>query len=255
MNVPRTDQITAGITHDWSSALVVAADVVEARGRHLLVTRDLNYPELDLPLSPRPEPTYQRITAVDSIGHSWYRALQIGAAGHAARVPSWSVAYTWSLSERDTEDFNFSPQDQRNPQAERGPAANDTRHRIVATTQLQLPWGLRFSPVGALQSGLPYTITLGTDQNHDLVNNDRPQGVARNSARGGGLIQIDARLAKTFRAGHHTFQGILEAFNVANRANWTANDGRQNSPIFGGPTDAAPSRQIQVGIRFDFSRN
>jgi len=251
LTVPRTDQFMAGLTHVWSAALTIAADVVEARGKHLLMTRDLNYPDLNDPSRQRPDPQYQRVAAVDSIGHSWYRALQIGAESRA-RMLSWSAAYTWSLSERDTEDSNFSPQDQTNLQAERGPAANDMRHRLVVAGQSQLPWGLQFSPVVTLQTALPYNITLGIDRNRDLVNNDRPPGVGRNSARGGGLIQIDARLAKAFRWAHHTVQGSLETFNVANRANWTGDDGKQTSPTYKGPTNAAPSRQIQIGVRFDF---
>ncbi len=253
LNVPVTEQFTVGFTHVYSPALVVAADIVKSRGQHLFVTRDLNYPRFDLPSSPRPDPQYQRVTAVDSIGHSWYRALQIGAEGRAGQSLSWSLAYTWSLSERDTEDHSFSPQDQTNPQAERGPAANDTRHRLAVTAQSRLRWGLRLSPVVALQSALPYTITLGKDANGDGVNNnDRPPGVDRNSARGGGFIQIDMRLAKSFRQRDHTIEAIVESFNVANRANWTGDDGKLNSPTFGGPTKAAASRQIQAGVRFDF---
>jgi len=247
MSVPRTDQFTAGVTHVWSPALVVAADVVEARGRNLLMTRDLNYPSPQ-----RRDSEYQQVFAVDSIGHSWYRALQISAESRGAGRLSWSAAYTWSLSERDTEDANFQPQDQTNPQAERGPAANDTRHRLVATAQSQLPWGLQLSPVVALQSPLPYTITLGTDRNGDLATNDRPAGVGRNSARGSGLIQIDVRIAKSLRWGSHTAQASCEAFNVTNRANWIGYDGNWASPTFGRPTSAGPSRQIQIGVRFDF---
>jgi hypothetical protein len=252
MSVPRTDQFMAGVTHVWSPAFVVSADVVKARGRHLLLTRDLNYPQFDLPLSPRPNPHYQKIVAVDSTGHSWYRAVQIGVESLTARKLSWSAAYTWSLTERDTEDYTFSPQDQMKPEAERGPAANDTRHQFVATAQSALPWGLRLSPVVALHSAVPYTITLGRDANHDLVNNDRPPGVSRNSARGGGFIQADVLLAKAYRRGNRTIQGIVEVFNVANRANWTGVDGRQSAPTPGVPTAAGPSRQIQVGLRVDF---
>ena len=129
LNVPRTDQITAGITHAWSSALVVAADVVEARGQHLLETRDLNYPQFDLPLSPRPDTKYQRVAAVDSIGHSWYRALQIGAEGRKATSLSWSVT---CRAPRSTKTQLHPRPDEL--QAERGPAANDTRHCDQADT-------------------------------------------------------------------------------------------------------------------------
>jgi hypothetical protein len=106
--------------------------------------------------------------------------------------------------------------------------------------------------VTVAQSALPYTITTGKDDNGDGVFNDRPDGIPRNSARGTALFQLDIRLLKRFGNGSRHLEVLAEAFNVTNRTNWTAYDGKQNSATFGRPTDAAPPRQVQVGARIAF---
>ncbi|HEV3216993.1 MAG TPA: carboxypeptidase regulatory-like domain-containing protein [Vicinamibacterales bacterium] len=254
MRVPYTDQFTIGVQRALTSQLAVTADVVQGRGRYLLVTHDLNYPDLNAPNLPKPRPdlSYQRVTTVESRGNSWYRGLQIGLEKRPSRHYSYSLAYTLSRSERDTEDYTFVPQDQRDFSAERGPAANDARHRLSAALNLDLPGGLRLTAVITAQSALPYTITTGSDDNHDTFNNDRPAGVGRNSARGADFRQMDARMSKSFGEGAKRVEVLAEAFNLTNRANWTAYDGRKISPTFSRPTAALPARQIQVGVRFDF---
>jgi carboxypeptidase family protein/TonB-dependent receptor-like protein len=254
MRVPYTDQFTVGIQRALISQLAITADVVQARGRHLLVTHDLNYPDLNAPTLPRPRPdsSVQRVSTVESLGNSWYRGLQIGLEKRPSRHYSYTLAYTLSRSERDTEDYTFVPQDQRDFAAERGPAANDARHRLSAALNVDVPRGLRFTAVLTAQSALPYTITTGSDDNHDTFNNDRPAGVGRNSARGANFRQMDARLSKSFGAGAKRVEVLVEAFNLTNRANWTGYDGKKISPTFGRPTAALPARQIQAGVRIDF---
>jgi hypothetical protein len=44
------------------------------------------------------------------------------------------------------------------------------------------------------ESGVPYNITTGFDDNGDTVINDRPDGVGRNSARGANQVNLDLRL-------------------------------------------------------------
>lgn len=146
----------------------------------------------------------------------------------------------------------FFPQDQRDFAAERGPAANDARHRLSAAVNVDLPLGVRFAALMTLQSALPYTITTGSDDNRDTNNNDRPAGVGRNSERGADLRQLDARVSKAFNMRRGRIELLVEAFNLTNRANWTNFDGRLTSKTSGGPKGALPPRQVQGGIRIDF---
>jgi hypothetical protein len=189
------------------------------------------------------------IQTVESRGNSWYTGLQSALEkGHSARH-SYTVAYTLSTAERDTEDFTFVPQDQHAFAAERGPAANDVRHRLAASLNLDIPADLRLTTVVIAQTALPYTITTGTDDNHDGNRNDRPIRLGRNSARGAPFVELDVRLSKTVHIGRTSTEVLGEAYNLTNRANWTGFDGRQTSKTFGHPTSALRSRQVQVGIR------
>jgi hypothetical protein len=249
MHVPYTDQFSIGLQRTVTREMALTADVIQARGRDLLVTHDLNYPD---PNGTRPDPLYQQVTAVESRGNSWYRGLQIALEKRHSHGHSYTLAYTLSTSERDTEDYTFVPQDQRDFAAERGPAANDVRHRLSAGLNLDLPARLRFTSVLTAQSALPYTITTGRDDNHDGHINDRPSGFGRNSARGTDFRQVDARLSKSFRARGARVEVLVEAFNLANRANWTNYDGNQSSKTYCQPTAALPARQLQVGARIDF---
>jgi hypothetical protein len=255
MAMPYTDQATFGVQRRLSSQIAATVDLVYARGRRLLVTHDLNYPDLSDPIQlvpPRPNPAFQRVLAVESRGNSWYRGLQVGIEGRNSGRYSYSAAYTWSLSERDTEDYTFVPQDQRDFAAERGPAANDVRHRLAASLTAELPFELQLTTVITVQSALPYTITTNNDDNGDTNTNDRPLGVGRNSARGDDFSQADVRLSRLFRTRFCRLEALVEAFNVANRANWSGFDGRQNSQTYGRPTTALPGRQVQAALRLDF---
>src|SRR5262249_46248162 len=150
---------------------------------------------------------------------------------------SFSIAYTMSSSQRDTEDSDFMPQDQRDFAAERAPSLSDGRHRLAASISLNLTRTVRVTGVMVAQSALPYTITTGSDNNSDGVKNDRPPGLPRNSARGTPLFQTDVRLSKAFGFGSRHLDVLVEAFNVLNRANWTTYDGVQISSTFGRPID------------------
>jgi hypothetical protein len=248
MHVPYTEQLSIGAQRALSSQMSVTADFIVARGRDLMATYDLNYPDLT---SVRPDPSFQRVTAVESVGSSWYRGLQIGLEKRYARGHSYTVAYTLSTAERNTEDYTFVPLDQRNLALDHGPAASDVRHRLSVGVSLDLAKGVRFTTIVTGQSALPYTITTGK-LNIDGYNNDRPPGVGRNSARGADFRQVDARLSKAFHARGHRVEALVEAFNVVNRANWTNYDGNQASLTFGRPTAALPAREVQLGARVTF---
>jgi hypothetical protein len=249
---PFTEQASAGVRHA-RGPMMFTADVVWARGHNLLRSRDLNYPDLSFPGTPkpRPDPSVQRVNVRETKGNSWYEGLLIGIRKRHAASHSYAIAYTLSRSERDTEDFDFLAQDQRNYAAERGSSSNDVRHRLSASVNVDLPWGFRFSTVMTAQSASPYNITTGTDDNGDGELTDRP-GIPRNSARGDDFWQIDARVSKTFKVGCCRIELLAESFNVANHRNWIDYTGTLTSSSYGQPTGATRPREIQLGVRVDF---
>ena len=91
----------------------ISADLVRARGLGLLRSTDANYPNLDDPARVRPDSSFQRITIVETKGNSWYTGLQVGIEKRLSARHTYTVAYTLSETERNTEDFNFFPMDNR----------------------------------------------------------------------------------------------------------------------------------------------
>jgi hypothetical protein len=249
---PYTQQYTVGVQRQIGQTLSVQADVVRARGKGLLRSVDANYPNLDDPDRRRPDPRFQRITVVETKGNSWYTGLQVGLEKRLSARHTYTLAYTLSETERDTEDFNFFPVDNRFYDAERGPATNDSRHRVSAAFTLYLPWNIQAGTLVAARSKLPYNITTGRDDNRDTQTNDRPAGTGRNSARGASLFQADLRLSKMLRVRGLEMEFIGEAFNITNQKNWTSFTGDQLAATFGRPTQGEITRQIQLGLRVDF---
>ncbi len=249
---PFTQQLTVGFQQQIGRTFSVGVDLVSSRGQNLLRSSDLNYPNLDDPLRRRPDPNFQRITVVQTLGRSWYTGLQVGIEKRLSARHSYSVAYTLGETERDTEDFNFFPVDQRNYAGERGPASNDARHRLSAAFSVELPGGVQLGTLVAARTKLPYNITTGADDNRDTQTNDRPVGTGRNAGRGARLVQWDLRATRPIRIGPRRVEIIAEAFNLTNQKNWTNFDGNQRSATTGRPTNGEITRQVQLGLRVDF---
>lgn len=230
--------------------LGVSADVVRALGHNLPIGWDLNYPD---PLThARPDPALQQLIVTAPYGESWYTGLQVGVRKPLSHHYAYTIAYTLSSTENDTDGLHVFPQDQNKLLSDRGPSANDARHRSTTSWTLDLPAHFGLSGVVSARSGLPYNITTGADDNKDSVINDRPADVGRNSARGASGFTADVRFWKTFFVGQSRLQLLVEIFNVTNQANWTGFQGNLSKPTFGLPATSGPPRQLQIAARFDF---
>jgi Carboxypeptidase regulatory-like domain len=74
----------------------------------------------------------------------------------------------------------------------------DTRHRLTTNLSLGLPKSNSISFLIFANSGRPYSITTGKDNNGDQVTNDRPAGLPRNSLRGPGSYNVNMSYTKQF---------------------------------------------------------
>jgi len=70
---------------------------------------------------------------------------------------------------------------QYDPQADYGRAAFDVRHRAFIGGNLFLPRAFSLSPFVIINSGQPFNVTTGQDNNGDSIFNDRPSLVSTNS--------------------------------------------------------------------------
>jgi hypothetical protein len=249
-STPYTDQLSVGVQHQLGSELGISIDLVRALGYRLLIEGDLN--RADPATKLKPDPTLDQVLVTETIGRSWYTGLQIGVRKRQSHGYGFSVAYTWSTSENNTDGRSVLPVDPDDLMADRGPSANDARQRVTGTGTVELPLGCRFATVVSARSALPYNIITGGDGNNDGQNNDRPSGFSRNSARGSPAFQADVRVSKVWTFGKPRLELLVETFNVTNRPNWTAYNGTQGAASFGQPTTAGLPRQLQLGVRFDF---
>ena len=126
-----------------------------------------------------------------------------------------------------------------------------------------LPLGVFMTLGVSAQSGQPYTITTGTDDNADTNRNDRPAGVPRNSETGPGFNSISLNLSKAFFLRRSTAGGgaggggtqvnvFANATNLLNRGNYQNVSSALTSTRFGQPTSADDPREIEIGMRFRF---
>ena len=190
-----------------------------------------------------------------------------------------TVNYRLGSAWNETDDPFGLPADNRDPDADWGPARSDVRHRLSGYLSTRIWKGLNLDTRFAASSGQPYTIATGRDGNGDTVLNDRPAGVGRNSARGAWQANLNERLTwrlgvgppaaavpimnrigdtmSVFTSGsamakRYTLVLYADAQNVLNRVNDVGYSGVMTSPFVGRPTAALTGRQIRLGAQFVF---
>ncbi len=162
-----------------------------------------------------------------------------------------------------------------------GPANNDVQRRFnvgISSSQLRnLNANLNIN----VSSAPPYTIRTGTDDNADLVFNDRPLGVGRNTVRatgqwtingffnygwtfgkpverpggisfrndGGGLAVSQAAAQST---GRYRLSLIVNVQNLTNHGNLTGYTGTLTSINYGKPTTVQGTRKVDIGLGLSF---
>ena len=143
-----------------------------------------------------------------------------------------------------------------------GPSDFALHHTFEAHGLVQLPWKIQFSSLFRVQSGFPYTqgglVPLDQDGNSNF--NGRDLKTARNAFSAPRFVNMDLRIAKTFRINERvSVLGLFEFFNLFNSANPAAVNFNQNhsprlpgEPVFGTVSQFLPGREGQFGLRIEF---
>jgi hypothetical protein len=93
---------------------------------------------------------------------------------------------------------NGSSENQYDWRSDWAPSNFDTRQRFLSNLTVNLPRAMSASFLTIANSGRPYSMTTGSDNNGDQATNDRPTGVPRNSLRGPGFYNVNMSFTKTF---------------------------------------------------------
>jgi hypothetical protein len=161
-----------------------------------------------------------------------------------------------------------------------GYTASDERHRWVLSGVVELPFGIKFSPIVQLASARPYTAVQGISDvfgfgsgvgaTHVILLNDQPNNLRATAAfttaqlntclaenrcsqgtfgnvRGQTFFQFDARFSKVIKFGERrTLDLFFQAFDLTDRANFGQNFVTNiRSAAFGTPNGfLAPSSTI-----------
>jgi hypothetical protein len=151
------------------------------------------------------------------------------------------------------------PADNYNLRDEWSAAGRFPVHTWGSTVNAQLPLGVFLTGTMSADSGRPYSITTGKDDNMDGTVNDRPPGHQRNTERGPKFLVFNFNISKAFFFGGTANGGTrtnLNAFanmtNAFNNINYGPRSAVMTSPNFGLSTSALDPRQIEVGLRFQF---
>jgi hypothetical protein len=216
-------------------------------------------------------------------GYSIYHAGTLSVRKAFAHHYSILGNYTYSKSIDLATDVQLtdSPMDYLRPQLDRALGDNDVRDRFVLALLGETPatWApalrnFKLSMLNTLQSPRHYTIFAGFDVNGDgFPFSDRVGEIGRNTYQGDSSYTTDIRLQRVFSLGERlAAEASVEVFNLFNRANVNAidtvygaadfqgpvprqfGDGVSSTanPTFGSPSYAAPAREIQLALRFNF---
>jgi hypothetical protein len=259
------------VTHQWSLNLerqfgrdyAVTLGYLGVRGEHLSRTRDINLlpavatqgslangtPVTYFRHPGRANPAFGRISLFDSGADSIYHGGFIQLTKRMSQSFQVQTSYTFSHAIDDRPDFTSvvvgaddskNAQDTLNPNAERGRANSDIRHRFVIAGVWDINYGAslqnramkallrgyQFSLLTTLQSGRPLSEAVGSgDPNNDQNSGtDRFPFIGRNTIEAPGLAQLDIRFSRNImlykeRVG---LRLIFEAFNLTNRVNFAS---------------------------------
>ena len=282
LKMERIHRYSAAIDRNFSAKLRGSLTFSSARYGNQLRGVNLNVPVDGV----RPDASFANVIEVvpDASAHTYdvVSDLHLNFAGgirnaaEAAWNPKRSVIrfnYRHRRSYNNTDGaFSVSPSGSLDDQW--GSAGGDTRHRLRASVSTQAVRNLNAQLSWDANSGAPYTITTGNDDNGDSIFNDRPVLTPRNSARLPWRSTLSANLSYTVPIGQAPGaeggrpgaggrgggrggrqKGItinVSAQNLTNRSNFSGFSGVMTSQYFMQATSVSNPRQVDLSIRVSF---
>lgn len=282
LHLSRTRDINLFPTQPIASCIVPTASLTcaSAGATPVVINR---HPSL------RPNPNFGRISLFESGADSIYHAVFVQLTKRYAQNFQVQMSYTFSrvidtapdaTSVVVGADDTKVTQDTLNPNIDRAVGDTNIKNRVVLSGVWDLNYfngvnnrvgryivrGWQLAVIGQAQSGRPYSATAPSDIGNDgNTRNDRAPGFGRNTFYNFGSGNWDLRVTKILPlvGDRVTMRLIGEAFNIANKANFTSpNQTPYNynattniftpATNFGLPTNTSDPRIIQVAARITF---
>jgi hypothetical protein len=169
---PYTMQFAIGADQQLFRGATLSVNYLNARGVHQFVSQNVSYGT--------PAPTQYQYQS-----EGVFRQNQLIANFNlrSSRYYSLFGYYVLNFAKADTAGLTSFPTVPFNLGADYGRAQFDVRNRLFIGGNVTLPFRITLSPFIVAQSGTPYNVTIGQDQNNDTIFNDRPEFLpGRNSA-------------------------------------------------------------------------
>jgi hypothetical protein len=192
------------------------------------------------------------LTTLESSAKSLYRALTIGLvkqySNHFQFQLNYQLSETLADDDNERDPFTYRYAVANNFQPDYGFSDLNERHRVNAFGLWQAPWGIEFSP----------RLSFHTPQPKSVDNRILDNGyiVRRNSIwKDNTFFSLDFRVDKNFQITERVMlQGIVDVFNVTNRANPKHPETTSLLFNFDGTIQSGlgDPRQAQLGLRLVF---
>jgi len=253
---PYTFQYSFGVERQLRKSLTLTESYIAMRGVKLFRSRDVNAPLPPLYFS-RPDPLIGVLRQIESSGGLESHSLETTLRGNMSRFFTGMVVYRFGRAMNDTDGVGSFPANNWNKRGEWSRASFDSRHFVYLYGTFNVAKLFKFGAIFSANSGRPYSMTTGLDDNNDGVANDRPPGVPRNSLQGTGTATLNLRWSREFPLLSGIKEGLglvanVDAFNLFNRVNYTTFVGVLSSPFFGDPVAAAAARRLQLSLMLKF---
>jgi len=292
LQMVKLPRLSAGLDQTISPRVRFSSTYTYVHANDMQRGRNLNAPVNGV----RPNPAFPNIIEVDSDGrqrqHQLNNNVTVSLSSPSAAVnrPRWNLRRTQFqllyivASNKNNIQGPFVPPPTGSLADDWGPAQNDIRQRMnfsINTTALKNV-SVNFN-VNALAPP-PYSLLTGVDTNGDLIFNDRPAAVGRNTLRGRGQRTLNMFVNYSLALGRRpegsaggvtvTRRGeegammnvqmsppddaryhinfTVQALNLTNRANYTGYIGTVTSKLFGEPTTVNNMRKIEFLMNFQF---
>jgi len=185
LRAPYTIQSAIGVERQLPWHTTLAINYLNSRGVHLLRTRNINAP-LDgtydpaIPLSGvRPfGAAAGTLYQYESDGISNQNQIIVNVNSRINSRISLFGYYTYGRAYTNTDTVSTFPADQYNLTDEYGRSSFDIRHKVFLGGSLGTRFGVQLSPFLIFNSGRPFNVTIGRDENGDLLFTDRPSFAA-----------------------------------------------------------------------------
>ena len=251
LQVPRTEQYTAGVAHEFPFGLMLSADFVRSNGSGLeFIDQVTQQPDGTIEFT---DPRFSYVDSLTNVGYVHYTALEIQAKyrKHRANV---EMSYTLSKAYSNLVSgsvFGSAPTNPLDLSQDAGPDATDQRHNFVFSGAYDLPWGFQVAGIGTYRSPLPWSSFTNQNPTGAFF---PPRPEPKDSHRGDNFKGVDLRITKVFKFKERFQPRVFwEMYNMFNTLNYNSYNRNIDTPAtFGQPTGALDMRRQQLGVRIDF---